>query len=127
MPSSTDNPGGGSDYRLLGQPDRNCAWVEFEGVFEHQPVRWRATIVTLAREPSGPASGGLGLRQFIDIDPDGTAADDTLAVRVGLAVDAIDSATIQKTIIMLRQYKRLRRGRMEFGPLYPAHDHPASD
>ena len=124
MPSSTDNSGGGSDYRLLGQPDRNCAWVEFEGVFEHQPVRWRATIVTLTREPSGPADG---LRQFIDIDPDGTAADATLAVRVGLAVDEIDSATIQKTIIMLRQYKRLQRGRMEFGPLYPAHERPALD
>lgn len=124
LPHSTDNPRGTPDYRLLYRPDPSCVHIEFEGLFEQRPVRWRATIVTLARKPGIDASG---LRQFIDIDPHGITAEGTLAVRVGLAVDQIDGATIQKTIIMIRQYKRLRRGRMEFGPPQPPHPRRASD
>lgn len=94
------------DYQLLRQPDPRNAQVEFDGVFEGQPVRWRATILALPRD---------GARPYIEIDPAGADAHGRVHARVGLGVEAIDAPTIRKTIIMLRQYKRLRRGRMEFG------------
>lgn len=103
-------------YRLIEQPGSDCARVEFEGTFEHQPVRWLATIVTLAREQPTPSPSPR--RSFIEIDPGGADEHGRIAVRVGLAVTEVDAATIQKTMIMLRQYRRLRRGRMEFGPEY---------
>lgn len=87
--------------------DGQCARVEFEGWFEQQPVRWNATIVTLARDGAS--------RPYIEIGPGEPGPEGEMEVRVGLGLHAIDSATILKTIIMLRQYKRLRRGRMEFG------------
>lgn len=99
-------------YRLKApvQPDR--ATVEFEGRFEQRPVRWLATIVRIGADRPNAVGGG---RSFIDIDAHGPDEDGTLHVQVGLQVAEIDPPTICKTIIMLRNYKRLRRGRMEFG------------
>ncbi len=100
-------------YRLHPQTGTHQATVEFEGVFEHRPVRWLATIVSLTDGHADAASEHE--RPFIEIDTKGANADGVVAVRVGLRVAQIDLPTICKTIIMLRQYKRLRRGRMEFG------------
>lgn len=82
-------------------------------MFEQRPVRWLATIVALSHERSDEDSACP--RPFIEIDPSGPAEDGTIVARIGLPVAAIDAATICKTIIMLRKYKRLRRGRMAFG------------
>jgi hypothetical protein len=35
---------------------------------------------------------------------------------VGLHVERIDPPTVRKAMIMIRRYKRLRRGRHEYGP-----------
>lgn len=107
----TDPPPNAPDsaaYETVTASDGQCAQVAFEGWFEQRAVRWQATIVTLRRAQAS--------RPFIEVDPAGPGADGTLAVRIGLAVPEIDHATILKTTIMIRQYKRLRRGRMEYGP-----------
>lgn len=59
-----------------------------------------------------PAAGGV--RQFIDIDPN------ALHIDVGLAVPRLDPVVLRNTFVMLRNYKRLRPGRHEWGdPCYP--------
>ncbi len=100
-------------YRLHPQSNTCQATVEFEGIFEQRPVRWLATIVSLVDERSGAASEQK--RPFIEVNSQGASAEGVVTVKVGLRVARIDPPTICKTIIMLRKYKRLRRGRMEFG------------
>jgi hypothetical protein len=58
-------------------------------------------------------------RQFIDI---GNEANEGRAIAIGLHVPAIDEPTIWKPITMVRNYKRLRFGRIEWGkgPAFPA-------
>ena len=113
MTDDSEHNDGSRSYRLLEQPNPSCAEVEFEGVFEQHPVRWRATLSALIQ---GMEHGHEAPRQYIEIDPAGPTAAGILKVKIGLAVTAIDAPTIHKTMVMLRQYKRLRRGRMEFGP-----------
>ena len=40
------------------------------------------------------------------------------SLNVGLDLKTIDEAVIKKTIIMIRNYKRLRIGRIEFGSMH---------
>ena len=42
----------------------------------------------------------------------------TAKLNVGLDLKTIDEAVINKTIIMIRNYKRLRIGRNEFGSMH---------
>ncbi len=91
----------GIRYTLLEplRPDR--ARFSFSGPFENREIRWDATLVALA-------SG----RSYMDI---GAETAGGRGVQVGLAIPAIDAAVVLRTIVMLRQYKRLRVGRHEFG------------
>jgi hypothetical protein len=43
------------------------------------------------------------------------APDGKLALTVGLNLTAIDEPTIKKTLIMIRNFKRLKLGRHEWG------------
>lgn len=90
-----------SPYLLLHlSPDRGQ--IRFAGRFEDRDVVWEATVeVVPAAEP-----------QFIDI---GGPASDCWPVTIGLHVERIDEAVLHKTVIMIRQYKALRRGRYRFG------------
>ena len=58
----------------------------------------------------------VAARPFIDIATRGSSI---IGIKVGLAVAKLDVATLLKTIIMVRRYKRLRRGRFEFGAPIP--------
>jgi len=90
-----------SPYQLLHlSPDRGR--IRFEGRFEDRDVTWEATIECV------PASGP----QYIDV---GEPVGDAWPVTVGLRVGQIDEAVLHKTVIMIRQYKGLRRGRYRFG------------
>lgn len=91
----------GIRYTLLEplRPDR--ARFSFSGPFENREILWDATLVALA----------VG-RSYIEI---GAKTVGGRAVHVGLAIPAIDPAAVLRTIVMLRQYKRLRTGRHEFG------------
>lgn len=90
-----------SPYQLLLlEPGRGQ--IRFDGRFEDRDVTWEATIVCV------PANE----QQFIDV---GAPAGDFRPVTIGLHVEQIDEAVLHKTVIMIRQYKRLRRGRYRFG------------
>lgn len=91
----------------------------FEGRFENRQVTWHcqlnslASIAQLSRRPSQ--------RQFIEILPqDNSQAADkpVLQIRVGLNVPEITPDVIEKTIIMIRNYKRLQMGRYEYGECF---------
>jgi hypothetical protein len=96
----------GHNFQLLTlDPGGRFARVRFTGYFEGRRVIWDCTLSTLAF---------LGLhRNFIDVGEQGGAG---VAIDIGLDLPSIEVSAIQKTIIMVRQYKLLSAGRHEFGP-----------
>ena len=98
---------------LLDPPGGNALRLRFSGPFEGREIRWDAELLTREawqqRHPQPPA-----LRQnLIDIGTDGPQG---TPITVVLNVTAIDLPTVRKAMMMVRQYKRLRRGRHDFGP-----------
>jgi hypothetical protein len=106
----------GQAFVLLGELQDQCARVRFSGRFEAAEVVWDCEFVTLRSEWQRQGAGSRdevdGLRSFIDI---GAPAERGVPVRVGLDVARIDRPAILKMMVMMRNYKRLRRGRHEFG------------
>jgi hypothetical protein len=106
----------GQAFVLLGELQDQRARVRFSGRFEAAEVVWDCEFVTLQYEQrclAGALRGEVdGLRSFIDI---GAPVERGVPVRVGLDVAHIDRPTILKMMVMMRNYKRLRRGRHEFG------------
>lgn len=90
------------------------ARFSFAGRFQNQDVLWDTTLVTLAHyhheQPSAPQA--LERFPFLEIGAE-TATGRVL--RVALDIEQIDEPAILRTIIMIRQYKRLHEGRHEFG------------
>ena len=103
---------------ILGALPAQRVRLRFSGIWAGREVVWDAVFVTLralaaAGEPAG--------RRFIEIDP-GRAEAGTPRLRVGLDLPVIDLPAVRKAVIMVRNYRRLRPGRMEFGP--PARPEP---
>lgn len=97
-------------YRIRGRLGRARAHIQFLGTFEGRDVVWDAKIYALRTART------VAARPFIDIAARGSRI---IGIKVGLAVARLDVATLLKTIIMVRRYKRLRRGRFEFGAFIP--------
>lgn len=100
-------------YHCAPEPPAPLILVRFLGTFEGEDVVWDMRLQTLEhwqRRQGGP--GSEPGRQFMHIDrePDGA-----LRIEVTLRVPVIDHPTIRKTIVMIRNYKRLRVGRHEWG------------
>ena len=77
----------------------------FIGAFAGEDVIWDVSLRALGRD--APA-------QYIDISE---AEGDVRPVAVGLLLDELDSPCIEKTMLMIRRYKRLRAGRHDYlGP-----------
>lgn len=100
---------------ITPQHDDQCARIRFTGSFQGNPVIWHAQIMTLQYwcEHASPGTTANECRQFIDIRPGNTPGQ--FALDVALGTCRIDHPTILKTIIMIRNYKRLATGRHEFG------------
>lgn len=103
-----------SDYVHVAPPQPGCAQIRFTGPFEGRPTLWDATVMTLAhyRKIAGDPNPGTPLRQFIEVGPQ---QGQLRRLVIGLNVAEIDAAVLLKTIIMVRNYKRLHRGRHEYG------------
>ncbi len=97
----------GIRYQLLEPLTPARARIRFEGPFEARTRAWDAVVLALG---ALPANGER--RAYLDIGADGP---DGTPMEIGLDVAALDEAVILRTIIMVRQYRRLRRGRMAFG------------
>lgn len=103
------------DYELLSPLAQPVVHVRFRGVFEHKTTIWDAYIYSLAayaKEKRTLGDPRYPLRPFIDV---GELTNVGRRINIGLALDKIEQPTIIKTMIMIRQYKRLRAGRHEFG------------
>lgn len=95
----------GADYLCESPFGGTTLRVRFIGHFEQQPVVWAAELIALA-------ATNIDFRQFVDISTPNTRG---VPITIGLRVSCIDRPTLLKTLIMVRNYKRLRAGRHEFG------------
>lgn len=108
----------GLPYHALSPLGGDSVRLRFLGTFQGQAVAWDAEILTLGAydqeqlRHASTSSPARTWRQFIEI---GVPAELGVPLRVGLGVARIDAATVLRTLIMIRNYKRLRPGRHEFG------------
>ncbi len=104
----------GIHFVLLGPPDSGQVHFTFAGRFQHQEIVWDATLLTLVHDHAEqPESAQPAVRSaFLDI---GGETAHGRVLRVALDIPYIDEPAILRTIIMIRNYKRLRPGRHEFG------------
>ena len=109
------------DYLQVEPLAAGQAHIRFTGVFQGKEVIWDAVIITLAdhyRERYSAEyqhGGDFSLPQFIEV---GAVVDGMRKLKVGLNVPCIDEATLRKTIIMIRNYKRLHPGLHEYEPAW---------
>jgi hypothetical protein len=104
-----------NEAELLGPVGGARLRLRFSGPFEGRTVIWDATFITLSA-----CNGMKGPRRnFIEI---GGQSGEAIPLTVGLNVPCIDLPTVRKSMMMIRQYKRLSRGRHEYGPLLPMQD-----
>jgi hypothetical protein len=97
-------------YTLLEPLGPRQARFTFRGRFQSAAVLWDTTLIALGAP--GPTDTDRQRRDYIEI---GGPVGDRRPLTVALAIPAIDEAAVLRTIIMIRQYKRLRAGRMLFG------------
>jgi hypothetical protein len=88
-------------YELLSATTDE-ARLRFIGPFEGAQVVWEARVRRV----------GAGESRHIAV---GARNADAVALEIGLDVAAVDEPTLRKTVVMVRQWKRLRAGRHEFG------------
>jgi hypothetical protein len=102
--------------KLLSLTDSSAEFV-FEGRFDGGEVIWQCELHTLASLAQGNRQSSQ--RQFIEIQPQQPDSQQqnkpVLQIMIGLNVPKIDAAVIEKTRIMIRNYKRLQTGRHEYG------------
>lgn len=94
-------------YTLVEPARRDRARIRFAGRFDGEPVMWDAEVIALRADPSAPSTA-----PYIAV---GAVGPHGRLLRVGLALAAIDPPALAKTVVMVRNYKRLRRGHMRFG------------
>lgn len=99
----------GIRYTLLEalRPDR--ARFTFTGPFQGVDVQWDATLLRLQDQH---APRDVSRTPYIEI---GATTPEGRSLIVALPIPVVDEPAILRTIIMVRQYKRLRAGRHEFG------------
>jgi hypothetical protein len=104
----------GKPYELINPGRDQYAHFRFSGKFLQQSVIWDAHLYTLAYyfnevvETSQPHQA----RQFIEV---GEPSSSGRIIRIALSLPVIDEPAIIKTMIMIRQYKRLASGHYEYG------------
>jgi hypothetical protein len=82
------------------------------GPFQGELIIWDAYLQTLSYYVRNHARHNPSVRQFIEV---GDMGEHGRLIRIGLNLPIIDEPVILKTLIMIRQYKRLAPGRHEFG------------
>ena len=100
-----------SEAELLDEPGGKVLRLRFEGPFEGRQVTWLATLHALL-ESQSTGLAHQPAANYIEIDAAGT---DAVPITVGLPVERIDPPTVRKAMVMIRRYKRLRRGRHKYG------------
>lgn len=111
-----------TEYKLQQRHSADHVEVQFSGTLQNKPVMWYAHIRTLRdyclheRSMSPPDSqqpANIQAQAFIDIN----IQNNIHSLTVALNLPVIDEAAILRTIIMIRQYKRLQPGRHQYGDI----------
>lgn len=97
-------------FHLVDPPGGQRVRVRFPGVFAGRAIEWQGELMTLRY--CCAQSDRPSLRPFIEVGPETATG---RRVRVGLDVALIDEPTVAKAVIMVRNYRRLREGLIEFG------------
>lgn len=107
----------GGDYICSTRLPAAIASVSFLGQFHGQTVLWNMTLATLLHYRSCVDYEIFTKEQeifkcpFIEIKE---GVEGVYQIRVGLDLGVIDAPVIKKSIIMIRNYKRLAIGRIDF-------------
>jgi len=109
---------GGEGFECRSKLPGASARVRFTGPCQGRTVTWDLHLRTLAdyreeRAAAGAAVRG-SLRAFLEVHP-GTGVRPWRAL-VALDLPHIDLPAVRKTVIMLRNWRRLGPGRHEWGP-----------
>jgi len=97
-------------YILMGQLPSAKVYLQVEGVFNSEEVVWNMCIRTI-EDYAKENEVGIDPQQYIDIQCNNRV----YQVEIGLNINEIDRPAIERTIIMIRKYKRLKLGRHEYG------------
>jgi hypothetical protein len=100
----------GEEYLLESELPASKVYIKFTGMFYGESVVWNACIQTID-DYSQYNETAKDPMQFIEIDVE----NGVYFLQVGLNVALIDKPTIERTILMIRNYKRLHQGRHEYG------------
>ena len=105
------------DFEFLNPGNSQYAHFRFCGPFAQQTVIWDAHLYTLEYylRQIQQLRSSCSSRQFILIQK--AMPEPLFKVEIGLNLAVIDEPAIRKTMTMLRQYKRLKEGRHDFGSL----------
>lgn len=98
------------EYLLLSELPAARAFLQVEGYFMGKQVVWNMCVLTMD-EYAVSHKVTDDPQQFIDIQNQ----NNTYFINIGLNLKQIDLAAIERTIIMVRKYKRLRLGRHQYG------------
>ena len=99
-------------YTLIHQVDSQYAHVTFNGTFLGKTVTWDTDFFTLKGFQDKDDSIHENMKQFINIEP---LSSETMKLTVVLKISEINNSSIQKMMIMIKQYKALTIGRHEYG------------
>lgn len=108
----------GSDYSCWTSLPASSATVVFLGPFQGHTVVWNMTLSTLEHYRAAEvgfqssAKNNHFDRPFIEILE---VVEGVFSLGVGLDIAVIDEPAIKKTIIMIRNYKSLALGKIQFG------------
>jgi hypothetical protein len=106
----------GGDYVLLSVLPDTHAHVRFIGRFEQREVVWDMDLYALARHEQQrgrvPTAPDFRLRGLMIIEP---LSKHVYHLEVALDLPVIDEPAIKKTIVMMRNYRRLHLGLRTWG------------
>ena len=100
------------NFELVTALGQEFCHIRFSGPFQGEPIIWDAYLQTLSYYVSKHSLQDQPTRQFIEVGDSGEAG---RLIHLGLNLPKIDEPVILKSLIMVRQYKRLSPGRHEFG------------
>ena len=93
------------DFLMVEALQPECAHFRFTGFFQGREVIWDAELVPLRNTNQSRQSVQVGEEDSADIP-----------LKIVLDLPRITEPDILKSIIMIRNYKRLRAGRHEWSP-----------
>lgn len=99
-------------YTLIHQFNAQHAHIEFTGDFKGEAVTWDTDFFTLEGFRAEENIKDTNLKQFIDIT---TIRTGVMKLTVVLKINEVNNPSIQKMMIMIKQYKKLSLGRHVYG------------